>query len=284
MNHTGCTAHGSLHRFLVGILLPHDSHVFINGNRAEPEIGVILSRFGLRMHVYSGHAGQQFFVQCLHMLVMADMCLQHGHLPAPYAGTDIAHSVVIANCRMLVVGICVPCLCGIPHNLVGIVLGCRSFSPVAYQRSAAGSGNHLVAIEREDAKAARRSQNPAFVARPHTLGSILYDGNAVLVGHCHDTVYPVRHAVQGYGYYGLGIVSCLCLAVQYGQFEQFGVHVPRLTLRIHEHRFGPKISNRVGRCTERKRLHYHLVTGLNPTGNQGQMHCRRTGGQAYDFR
>ena len=85
------------------------------------------------------------------------MVVQHRHLPTSYAGADVRHTVVIPYRLMLVVGIGLPCLCRQPHHLL-LRLLVRT-----YQRTTATCGNHLVAVERQDAEVAERAQRLSFV-------------------------------------------------------------------------------------------------------------------------
>ena len=56
------------------------------------------------------------------MLMVSNMGISNGHLPATYTGTDITHAVIITDRSMLIVRISIPSLGRIPHN--GILILC----------------------------------------------------------------------------------------------------------------------------------------------------------------
>ena len=68
---------------------------------------------------------------------------------------------------MLVVGISIAGLSGIPHNLIRILL------IAADKGSTTRGSNHLIAVERKHAILAKRTQHLTIKARAHTLCRIL---------------------------------------------------------------------------------------------------------------
>ena len=141
LNHPGSSSHRSLDHFLIRILLTDNLHIRIDGSRTQPEVGIITRILRLLMHTYALHILQQFFIQSLHMLMMSNVRLRHGHLSATDTGTNITHTIIVADCRMLIIRISIACLSSIPHN--GIFI----FGIPANQSTAARSGNHLIAVE-----------------------------------------------------------------------------------------------------------------------------------------
>lgn len=73
------------------------------------------------MDMNTRHIGQQFLIKLLHMLMMLDMRIKHRHLVATDTCTNIGHTIVVANGRMLIVRISIARLRSIPHNLIGIL-------------------------------------------------------------------------------------------------------------------------------------------------------------------
>ena len=136
------------------------------------------------------------------------MFIQDGHLTATDAGTDIRHTVVVANCLVLVVGIRLAGLGGIPKDFV------LQFGIVAHQRTAAGGGNHLVAIEGKHAIASEGAEYLPFIARAEAFCRVFHHGNAVLVGNRHDTVAVVGHTIQCHRDNGFGVFAGRLFAVE----------------------------------------------------------------------
>lgn len=73
------------------------------------------------MNMHARHIGQQFLVKLPHMLMMLDMRIENSHLAATDTCTNIGHTIVVANGRMLIVRISIARLRSIPHNLIGIL-------------------------------------------------------------------------------------------------------------------------------------------------------------------
>lgn len=73
------------------------------------------------MNMHARNIGQQFLVKLLHMLMMLDMRIKNSHLAATDTCTNIGHTIVVANGRMLIERISIARLRSIPHNLIGIL-------------------------------------------------------------------------------------------------------------------------------------------------------------------
>ena len=232
VGHSCSAAHSTGHHRRIGAGLPLDAQVGRESERAEPVVGIEFRRGG-SVHTQSFHIGQQLLVHALHVPVMRQMVIHHRHLSASDTCTDVAHAVVVAHRFVLVIGISLACLGGVPHYGV-LVLGAG-----AHECTASAGGYHLVAIETEHAVPAEGAQSAAAETGAETLGSVLDDGDVVLVGHPHDAVYAVRHAVEGHGDDGFGDASGLAYAVEDSLFEEHGVHIPGVGFAIHKH----------GRCT-----------------------------------
>ena len=90
---------------LIGILLTLYPHIGIQRSRTEPVIRVITRIGRLSMDMHAPHLFQTVPHKNLHMLVMVDMFLYHRHLSATDTCTNITHTIVVANGRMLIVRI-----------------------------------------------------------------------------------------------------------------------------------------------------------------------------------
>ena len=172
---------------------------------------------------------------------------------------------------MLIVRIGVSRLGGVPHDLIGSLLG------AANQRAAAGGRNHLVAVERQDTVLAKSAQHLPIETGAHAFGRILDHRNPILCTDGHDLVDSVWHPVQRHRHNRLRVPPGLLLPVDDCRLQQLRVHIPRLPFRAHEHRLGTQIRNRMRRSTERETLHQHLIPSLHTTSNHSQMHRRRPG-------
>ena len=156
--------------------------------------------------------------------MVSNMVIQHGHLSTTDTGTNIAHTIVIADSGMLIIGISIASLSSIPHDGVGLL------GIAADKRASSRSRNHLVAIETQYTKAAKGSQHLPVESATHTLGSILHHGNAILVSYSHNPVNLIRHTIQSHGNNRLRVLARLLLAVDDRLFQQVRIHVPCLGL------------------------------------------------------
>ena len=114
-----------------------------------------------------------------------------------------------------------------------------------HESSAARGGNHLVAVERQHAKAAEGATHAAVVARAEALGGVLYHRYAIFVGHGQDVVDAGGHAVEIHHHYGLRLAPRGGDAVGDGVVEELRVHIPAVRLRIDKHGRGAQISHGV---------------------------------------
>ena len=200
---------------------------------------------------------------------MRQMIIHHGHLSTSDTSADIRHTVVIPDLLMLIVRITLTILRSIHHDLAPVVF------VLSNQRTAPRRCNHLIAIERQYAILTKRTQRLSLIARAKSFSRILYDGDTILIGNLHDTVSLVWHTVERYRHDSLRRLPSLGDTVFDSHLQQFRIHVPRIRLRIDQHRRSPQIRHRVRRSTERKALHNHLISRLHATVQQPQMHRRR---------
>ena len=144
----------------------------------------------------------------------------------------------------------------------------------AQQHTAAGSGNDLVAVERQPAEFTERAALLAVVCRTQRLGSVLDQGNAVLTADGSDLVQLGGVAVQMHCDDRFGRAVQLERAAKRG-----GIHVPRLTLRVDKYRLCTAICHGIGRRGEGQALTEHRIAGLYAREDHRQMQRRRPGGQ-----
>ena len=215
----------------------------------------------LRVDTYARHTSQQLLIHLLHMLVVVDMLIEHGHLSTTDAGADVRHAVVVANGLMLIVRIGLAGLGGQPHDLLpSLLVG-------ADECAAARGGDHLVAVEGEHAVAAEGAQHLSLPAATEAFGGVFDDGDVVFRGDLHDTVDVVGHAIERHGHDGLGLTACLGDAVADGLLHQLGVDVPRVLLAVDEDGCRAEVGNGVGRGAEGERLHDDLVARPHAAGD-----------------
>ena len=229
----------------VCVFLTLDPEIRIEGGGAEPEVGVKF-RGGIGVHGDTLDIGEQVAIEFLHMAVVGDVVVDYGHLTASDPRADIAHAVVVADLLVLIVGVGLACLGGVPHDTVPVIL------IAADECAASGCGYHLVAVEGEDSVSAECAQHPTVVAGAETFGGILDHGDPVTVCDLHDAVNPVGHAVESHGDDRLGFPACLCNAVFYSLLKEVGIHVPCILFGINEDRSRPEVGYRMGGCTERE--------------------------------
>ena len=207
------------------------------------------------------------------MLVMSEVVTQHRHLSATDTGTHIGEAIVVPDGGMVVVGIGITRLGGIPHDFRRICLR------AADQCSSARGGDHLISIEGEDAKFPEGSQHLAIKAGAHTLSSILHHGDTVLIRYRHDLIDPVGHTIERYGDDRLRVTPGLLLTVKDRPLQQSRIHIPGLPLRADKDRLGTQVGDRVRGGAEGEALHQHLVAGTHTAADQRQVNrcctCRQ---------
>ena len=91
--------------------------------------------------MYAPYILEHFLIERLYMLVVSYMVIDHGHLPTTDTSTHVRHTIVVADSRVLIIGVSVTGLGSIPHHLVGILC------VTADKRTTTRSGYHLVTIE-----------------------------------------------------------------------------------------------------------------------------------------
>ena len=217
------------------------------------------------------HIGQQLTIQTAQMLMVRYMLIHHRHLTAADSRTNVTHPIIIAYTLMLVVGIGLTGLGSIEHYLTfGLFIR-------ANQSTATTGGYHLVAIERKHTIFAKSSKNLPVKLASKAFGGILYDRNIIFICHRHDLVYLVGHPIQSHRNNRFGLSAGLVDTVPDSLLQKNRVHVPCISLRIHEYRSGTKVGHRMGRGTKSEALYYHFVTLSNSASKQGQMHSSSTG-------
>ena len=272
---TGGASDGALDHGAVGLVLTLYPQRGVERGCAEPEVGVVL-RPGVAVHGDAVDFPEELAVELLDMAVVGDVGVEHGHLAAADARADVAHAVVVAYGLVLVVGVRLAGLGGVPHHPLAVG------GVAADQGAAARGGDHLVAVERQHPELSERAQLLPVETRAEALGGVLDHRDAVAPGHLHDAADVVGHAVKGHRDDGLGLAAGLRQAVPDGPLEQLRVHVPARRLGVDEHRRGAAVRHRVGRGAEGERLHDDLVAGDYAARHQGQVDGGGAGRQGND--
>ena len=167
---------------------------------------------------------------------------------------------------MLVVGIGLTGLGSIEHYLtLGLFIR-------ANQSTATAGGYHLVAIERKHTIFAKSSENLPVKLASKAFGGILYERNIIFICHRHDLVYLVGHPIQSHRNNRFGLSAGLVDTVPDSLLQKNRIHVPCISLRIHEYRSSTEVGHRMGRGTKGKALYYHFITLTNSASKQGQVY------------
>ena len=155
---------------------------------------------------------------------MLDMRIQNSHLAATDTRTNIRHTIIVTDSRMLIIRIRITSLRSIPHNLIGIL------RIAANESAATGSRNHLIAVERQHAVLAESSEHLTVETRTHTLSGILDHRNPILLRNRHNLVNVIRHTIKRHRHNSLRITPCLLLPVNDSLLQQYRIHIPSLRL------------------------------------------------------
>ena len=117
MCHPCRTTYGTGYNLAVGVLLTLDLQVGVECCSTEPEIGIVTVR-RVTMHLDAGDILEQFTIKFLHMLVVGDVVVNDSHLPPADSGTDVAHTIVVADVLVLIIRVAFTSLGGIEKYLV----------------------------------------------------------------------------------------------------------------------------------------------------------------------
>ena len=181
------------------------------------------------------------------------MLIKDNHLSTSDTCTDVTHTIVVTHRLMMIVRICLTGLGGVPHHTV------TSLHIRTDERTATRGGDHLVAIERQDAKISERTHDTSLIPGTKTLCRIFQHRDVVTGSDSQDLIDFGRHAIEIDGHDGLRLSSSQGNTVFDGLFEQLRIHVPGFCLGIDHDRRGTQILDRMGGGTESKALHQHLV-------------------------
>ena len=159
---------------------------------------------------------------------------------------------------MLIVRITLTILRRVHHHLAPVILVLGNQCPATRRR------NHLIAVKAQHAILTECTKHLPLVARAETLSCILHHGDTILIRDLHDAVSLVRHTVQRHRHDSGRLLPRLGNPILNRFLQQLRVDIPRVRLRIHQHRFRPQIRHGMRRRTERKALHDHLIPRLHP--------------------
>ena len=152
MRYSGRPADCSLDSRIIGMFFSFYVQGGIEQDRTEPIVAVVTRR-RVFMQLNTLNSGQQILVEPANMFVVSDMLVGNGHLPTADSGAYVRHPVIVSDLLVLVIGIGFTGLRGVEHDLL-LCLGIRTD-----QRAAARRGDHLIAIERQNAVFAERPEH-----------------------------------------------------------------------------------------------------------------------------
>ena len=237
MNHTCSTTYSTCNDSLVSILLSLHLQRRIKCYCTKPVVAVVIAISRLTMHSHTLNTCQQLLIEFLHMLMMSDMIIYHSHLATTYTCTDVTHTIVVANLLMLIVWIAFTILGGIHHNLAPSILIRRN------QRTTTTGCYHLISIKAKHTILTECTQHLTLILRTESFSRILNHRNIIAISNLHDAVNLVRHTIQRHWYNSLWLLTRLSDTVFDSLLQQIRIHIPSITLRIHEHRCRSQISN-----------------------------------------
>src|SRR5574344_2785388 len=201
--------------------------------------------------------------------MVSNMVIRHSHLASANTRTYIRHPVIVPYLLVLIIRVCFTSLGSIEHYFL------LSSSIGTNQRTAPRSSNHLVPIERKYSIFPESTTHTTIKPRPEPLRRALHHRNIVPPPYLTNLLYLPRHSIKAHRHYCLRLHPPTGNTILYPLFEQFRVHIPAFSLRIHKNGGSPQIINRISRSTECETLHHHLIPGTHPAREQRQMHRRR---------
>ena len=136
------------------------------------------------------HILQQFLIQCLNMLVVGNMRICNSHLPTTNTGTNVAHTIIITDSRMLIVRISITSLGSIPHNSIFVL--CIP----ANQSTTTRCGYHLITVKWQHTKPSKGTQHLTIIFATKSLCGIFNNWNLIFVCNLHDFLAIVRHTIK----------------------------------------------------------------------------------------
>ena len=267
MNQSCRTTDGTTDRMFIGMLLTTNMQILIEQDGAQPEVRLHVTWFVVEGDTIDMCKGITIF--CGDMTVMGDMLIKDGHLSTSDTGTDVTHTIVVTHSLMMIVRVCLTGLGGVPHHTV------TSLHIRTDERTATRGGDHLVAIERQDAKTSEGTNDTSLIPGTEALCRIFHYRDVVTGSDSQDLIDLGRHAIEIDGHDGLRLTSCQGDTVVDGLFEQLRIHIPGFRLGVDHDRGGTQILDRMGGGTEGKTLHQDFVARTYATSQQSKMDgCR----------
>ena len=240
----------------------------IHFDRSQPIVGQERGLAPRFRHRDSRQVGQPLRIEPVDGLTARDVAVHYSHLPSPNACRHIAKPVIIADPLMLIPGERLARLGGIELHLPCLLLR------RAQQGTPTTGGDHLVAIEGEDAILAYRTAIASVVDGSHCLSRVFHHGDTVASGYLTNFIHAGGCAVEMHRNDGLGLTPRLPQAILYGRLQQVRIHVPGVRLTVHENGGSPLIANRVGGGGEGEALTDHLIARCHAQHHQGQVDSR----------
>jgi hypothetical protein len=201
-------------------------------------------------------ARKLFLVPAHHPLAGGQVMLDPLQLRQAYRRLDIGHAVVEADDREPVAAVRVHALAAIePHGL-------GQFVVVRGDHPAFAGSDDLVAEEAEGGAVAEAARHPALVGRPHSLGGVLDDHQAVLFRDLQDRIHVGHLTVQVDRHDRLGARGDLGL-------DQGRIDVEGARVVVDQHHGRAAIGHRVAGGDVGEAGDDHLVARADAHGDKG---------------
>ena len=185
------------------------------------------------------------------------------HLTSSDAGADIAHSVVVTDLLVQIVG---EGLARLSCKLEGVA---RIGFFLAEEHTAARGRDYLVSVEGKNAEFAEGTAGAALIKTAESLGGVLDEGDIMLAADCGDLVELGGIAVE------MDDNDRFRHAVEIDRTAQsLGIHIPGLALRVDEDGLGADVGDGIGGRGEGQILTKNGVTGPDAREDHRKMKSR----------
>src|SRR6185437_4124250 len=179
---------------------------------------------------------------------------QHAQLPAADGREHVAHPVVVADFRMLVMRRRVARLRGELERVR------HQPRVIAHEHPSATRGDDLVPVEREYARTAEGADGATPVGGAERFGGVLDERDLVASAGRDDGIEVRALPIQVHEYHGRGQATNARTPLElFGQKRW--VHVPGLALAVYEYGRAAQVENRVHARGEGERTHEHFRPG-----------------------
>jgi len=191
-------------------------------------------------------------------------------LAAPHRREQIAHPIVVADFRVLVMR------CRIPRLRREFQRMLQQLGILRDQHPTPGGGDDLVAVEREEPGPPQGARLPPLVRRAERFSRVFDDGNVVLGADVENGIHVGALAVQVHHDDRFGEPPLLCRGGERLR-QELGIHVPRRPLAVDEDGTRAEVANGIDGSGEGQRADEDVVTGRDTEMQQRQMQRGGTG-------